>query len=100
MQGPDTTKSAEKNLMTVIPKGTKLLSAKVSNGVAYLNFNDTLEFNEYGVEGKLHSLEQIVFTASSFSTVSSVQILIDGKQKDYLGEEGVFIGAPLTKNNF
>ena len=100
MQGPDTTKSAEKNLMTVITKGTKLLSAKVSNGVAYLNFNDTLEFNEYGVEGKLHSLEQIVFTASSFSTVSSVQILIDGKQKDYLGEEGVFIGAPLTKNNF
>ena len=38
LQGPDTTKSAERNCMTLIPAGTKLLSAKVSGGVAYLNF--------------------------------------------------------------
>ncbi len=100
LQGPDTTKSAEKNLMTVIPRGTKLLSAKVQNGVAYLNFNEALEINEYGVEGKIHSLEQIVFTATAFSTVNSVQILIEGQQKEYLGEEGQWIGSPLSKNNF
>ena len=100
LQGPDTTKSAEKNLMTVIPRGTKLLSAKVQNGVAYLNFNEALEINEYGVEGKIHSLEQIVYTATAFSTVSSVQILIEGQQKEYLGEEGQWIGSPLSKNSF
>lgn len=100
LQGPDTTKSAEKNLMTVIPRGTKLLSAKVQNGVAYLNFNEALEINEYGVEGKIHSLEQIVYTATAFSTVSSVQILIESQQKEYLGEEGQWIGSPLSKNSF
>lgn len=100
LQGPDTTKSAEKNSMTVIPKGTKLLSAKVQNGVAYLNFNEALEINEFGVEGKIHSLEQIVYTATAFSTVNSVQILIDGQKKEYLGEEGQWIGSPLSKNSF
>ncbi|MCR5187830.1 MAG: GerMN domain-containing protein [Treponema sp.] len=100
LQGPDTTKSAEKNCMTVIPRGTKLLSAKVQNGVAYLSFNEALEINEYGVEGKIHSLEQIVYTATAFSTVNSVQILIDGQKKEYLGEEGQWIGSPLSKNSF
>ena len=100
LKGPDTTKSAEKNCITVIPKGTKLLSAKVQNGVAYLNFNDALEINEFGVEGKIHSLEQIVYTATEFSTVNSVQILIEGQKKEYLGEEGQWIGSPLSKNNF
>ncbi len=100
LKGPDTTKSAEKNCITVIPKGTKLLSAKVQNGVAYLNFNDALEINEFGVEGKIHSLEQIVYTATEFSTVNSVQILIEWQKKEYLGEEGQWIGSPLSKNNF
>lgn len=100
LQGPDITKTAEKNCMTVIPRGVKLLSAKVQNGIAYLNFNEALEINEYGVEGKIHSLEQIVYTATAFSTVNSVQILIDGQKKEYLGEEGQWIGSPLSRNSF
>lgn len=100
LKGPDYTKSSEKNCMTVIPRNTKLLSAKVQNGVAYLNFNEALEINEYGVEGVIHSLEQIVFTATSFSTVNSVQFLIDGKKREYLGSEGQWIGSPLSRENF
>ena len=86
--------------MSVIPKGTNLLSAKVQDGVAYLNFNDALEFNQDGVVGRNYSLEQIVFTATSFPTVKSVQILIDGKKQDYLGSEGTWIGSPLSRENF
>lgn len=100
LQGPDFISSSEKNCITVIPKGTKLLSAKVQNGIAYLNFNDSLEFNEFGVEGIIHSLEQIVFTATSFSTVKSVQFLIDGQKRDYIGSEGQWIGTPLSRENF
>ena len=100
IKGPDTTKSAEKNCMSVIPKDTKLLSAKVQNGIAYLNFNDALEFNQDGVVGKNLSLEQIVFTATAFSTVKSVQILIEGKKQDYLGSEGTWIGSPLSRANY
>ena len=100
LQGPDTTKAAEKNLMSLIPSGTKLLSAKVQNGVAYLNFNENFEINTYGVEGYIHQLEQIVFTATSFSTVNSVQFLIEGEKRDYLGSEGVVIAAPLSRGSF
>ena len=100
LQGPDTTKSAERNCMTLIPAGTKLLSAKVQDGVAYLNFNEAFEINTYGVEGYIHQLEQIVFTATAFSTVNSVQLLIEGEKRDYLGSEGQWIGSPLSRSSF
>ena len=100
LQGPDTTKSAERNCMTLIPAGTKLLSAKVQDGVAYLNFNEAFEINTYGVEGYIHQLEQIVFTATAFSTVNSVQFLIEGEKRDYLGSEGQWIGSPLSRSSF
>lgn len=100
LQGPDTTKSAERNCMTLIPAGTKLLSAKVSGGVAYLNFNEAFEINTYGVEGYIHQLEQIVYTATAFSTVNSVQFLIEGEKRDYLGSEGVLIASPLSRSSF
>lgn len=100
LQGPDTTQSAERNCMTLIPSGTKLLSAKVQNGVAYLNFNESFEINTYGVEGYIHQLEQIVYTATAFSTVNSVQFLIEGEKRDYLGSEGVLIASPLSRSSF
>jgi spore germination protein GerM len=100
LKGPDTTKAAEKNLMSLIPSGTKLLSAKVSGGIAYLNFNEAFEINTYGVEGYIHQLEQIVYTATTFSTVNSVQFLIEGEKRDYLGSEGQWIGSPLSRSSF
>lgn len=100
LKGPDATLASEKNCMSVIPNGTKLLSAKVQNGVATLNFNDKFEYNEYGVEGTIHSLEQIVYTATSFSTVTSVQFLIEGEKREYLGSEGQWIGSPLSRQSF
>ena len=100
LKGPDTTISAERNLMSLIPEGTKLLSAKVSGGVAYLNFNEAFEINTYGVEGYIHQLEQIVYTATAFSTVNSVQFLIEGEKRDYLGSEGQWIGSPLSRSSF
>ena len=100
LKGPDTTISAERNLMSLIPAGTKLLSARVQGGVAYLNFNEAFEINTYGVEGYIHQLEQIVYTATAFSTVSSVQFLIEGEKRDYLGSEGVLIASPLSRSSF
>ena len=100
LKGPDTTKSTEKNCMSLIPAGTKLLGARVSDGVAYLNFNENFEINSYGVEGYIYQLQQIVYTATAFSTVNSVQFLIEGEKRDYLGSEGQWIGSPLSRNSF
>ena len=43
---------------------------------------------------------QIVYTSTEFSTVDSVQFLIDGNKKDYLGSEGQWIGSPLSRASF
>ena len=100
LAGPDYSNAAERNLTSFIPKGTKLLGARVSNGVAYLNFSDNFEFNQEGTVGQINQLMQVVYTATNFSTVNSVQFLINGQQKKFLGEEGIRIDAPLTKSSF
>ncbi len=89
-----------KGYMTLIPENTRLLSATVREGVAYLNFSEEFEFNKVGVEGYLAQLMQIVYTATSFSTVNSVQFMIEGQKKEYLGSEGVWIGSPLSRSSF
>ena len=84
---------------TLIPAGTRLLSASIKNGVAILNFSEEFQFNQFGAEGSLAQLMQVVYTATEFSTVKSVQILIEGQKKDYL-TEGVWIGSPLNRSSF
>lgn len=88
------------NCMTLIPEETRLIGASVKNGIATLNFSENFEFNTYGVEGCIGQLMQIVYTATEFSTVKSVQFLIEGEKKDYLGTEGQWIGSPLSRSNF
>ena len=100
LAGPDTSKAGEKNCVSLIPPGSKLLSAKVSNGVAYLSFNEAFEMNPDGVEGSIGQLMQIVYTATSYSTVNSVQFLIEGQKKTFLGSEGQRIDAPLSRSSF
>lgn len=89
---------------TLIPEGTRLLGASIKNGVAVLNLSEDFEYNGAGVDGYLASLMQIVYTATEFKSVSSVQILIGGEKRDYLGSDGLlpglYIGKPLTRAGF
>ena len=100
LAGPDTTKADERDCISLIPNGTKLLGASVSDGVAYLDFSEAFEINTNGVEGYTAQLMQIVYTATTFSTVNSVQFLIEGQKKEYLGSEGQWIGSPLSRTSF
>lgn len=89
--------------MTLIPQGTRLLSASVRNGIAALNFSEAFEFNEIGADGYRAQLMQIVFTATEFATVESVQFLIEGQRKDYIGsgeDVWMWIGSPYTRSSF
>ena len=100
LSGPKTTNAEERNCISLIPAGTKLLGARVSDGVAYLDFSENFEINTYGIEGYNGQLMQLVYTATSFATVNSVQFLIEGQKKEYLGSEGQWIGSPLSRNSF
>jgi len=87
-------------LINLIPENTELLSVRVNDGTAYINFNEAFRFNSLGKEGYIAQLKQVLYTATEFSTVNSVQFLIEGDVYDYLGPEGVFIGQPLTRSSF
>ena len=99
LAGP-TAAEKSKNCMTLIPPGTRLLGATVKNGIATLNFSEEFEYNSVGVEGYIGQLMQVVYTATSYSTVNSVQFIIEGQREEYLGSEGEWIGSPLSRSSF
>ena len=90
----------KEGVRTLIPPDTKLRSAWVKDGIAFINVSEEFQFNQYGIDGALAQLSQVVFTATEFSTVKSVQFLIEGQKKEYLGAEGVWIGSPLSRTSF
>ena len=86
-----------KGLISLIPSNTRILSATVRGDTAYISFSEDFQYNTYGVEGYAAQLKQIVFTATEFPNIKSVQILIEGRRLDYLGE-GIWIGSPLSRD--
>lgn len=97
LQGPI---AAEKNrgLISLIPGGTRIITANIQGSTAYLNFNENFLFNEFGVEGYAGQLRQVVWTATEFSNIKDVQILIEGRRIDYLGES-IWIGSPIGRES-
>jgi len=98
LKGPSANE-AKTGCMTYIPPESQLLGVSIKDGVAYLNFNEEFQFNPNGPDAANIQLMQIVYTATSFPTVKSVQFLIEGKNLQYL-TEGVWIGSPLGRNRF
>jgi spore germination protein GerM len=98
LAGP-TTAELSKGLLNLIPKNTRILSATVRGSTAYINFSEDFLFNTFGVEGYVAQLRQIVWTVTEFQNVKDVQILVEGRRLDYLGE-GIWIGSPISRQSF
>jgi germination protein M len=88
-----------RGILNIIPKNTRILSAAVRGSTAYINFSEDFMFNTFGIEGYVAQLRQIVWTVTEFSNVNDVQILIEGRRLDYLGE-GIWIGSPISRQSF
>jgi spore germination protein GerM len=98
LKGP-TADEKNRKLMSLLPAGVKILGATVRGSTAYIDFSEEFMFNTYGVEGYAGQLRQVVWTATEFGNVKDVQILIDGRRIDYLGE-GIWMGSPLNRDSF
>jgi spore germination protein GerM len=95
ISGPNAEEQS-KGLVSLIPQGTKILNATVRGSTAYINFSEDFQFITSGVEGYAAALRQVVWTATEFSNVRDVQILIEGRRMDYLGEI-IWIGSPVSR---
>ncbi len=99
LAGP-TPAEVNQGLMSLVAPAARLRKAQVKDGTAYLDFSKDFRFNSLGKEGLSAQLQQVVYSATEFSTVKRVQILLEGKTEDYLGPEGLFIGKPLSRDSF
>jgi hypothetical protein len=97
LSGPTAAEEA-RGISSLIPAGTQLINAAMRGTTAVLNFNETFLFNNYGAEGYLAQLRQIVWTATEFPGVRNVQFLIEGQRVDFLGDN-IRIDAPVSRDN-
>ena len=91
---------SENGLVSFIPKNAELIYVQIKNNIAYINFNESFLEQEYGLEGARIQLQQIVYTATEFPEIHSVQILINERKETFLGETGFFIGRELKREMF
>jgi germination protein M len=98
LQGP-TPQEINLGLLSMIPGGSRLLSASMKKDVVFLDFNEEFRYNKLGIEGQMAQLRQVVYAATEFSNVKKVQILIEGKKVDFLGAEGISVGKPLDRES-
>jgi germination protein M len=99
LKGP-TAQELTIGLLSMVPTETKLRGVTMHGDTAYIDFDESFRFNTQGVEALQAQLRQVVYSATEFPTVKSVQILIEGKIVRYLGTEGVRVDEPLSRASF
>jgi spore germination protein GerM len=95
LQGP-TAEERQRGLVSFIPPGTRILDIRIRGTTAYINFSEEFQFGIFGAEGYAAQLRQIIWTATEFPTVKDVQILIEGRVVNFLGES-ILIGSPISR---
>lgn len=83
-------------LTSEIPSGTALRSVTLGGGVATVDLGVTFAQGG-GSSSMLARVWQVVYTATQFPDISSVQFLIGGRRVAALGGEGLLIGAPMRR---
>ncbi|KDR96611.1 Copper amine oxidase N-terminal domain-containing protein [Peptoclostridium litorale DSM 5388] len=91
MRGP-----IDDNLAGAIPIGTRLLDISISNGVCYVDFSrEFIDNHSGGSASELMTLASIVNTLTEFDSVKKVQILVEGKKGETLGN--ILLDVPLER---
>ena len=69
-----------------IPSGTRLLSVKIAEGVATVDFSTEFQKNFHGGDlQEAQAVNSVLMTLGQFHTVDRVQFLVDGTAIDSLG---------------
>ena len=86
-------------LTSTIPVGTKLLSAKVQADGIHVDLSQ--EFTQSGgATSAIGRLGQVVYTATAQDPDAQVWITVEGKKLEVLGEDGIEIRQPITRQTY
>lgn len=95
LAGPSAAEEKQ-GIISLFPARLKLLDARVRGGVAYLDFNSELE-SGVGESMLKARLNQIVYTATQFPSVTGVRILIDHREKSSFSAEKIPLRGTLKR---
>ncbi len=95
IKGPSKNEES-RGLLTAMPENLRIRDVKIENNTAVIDFNEAIEENANG-NILLMRVDQIVYTATQFKNIDSVQIKINGKKRGFLGGDGLSIGGPITR---
>ncbi|BCV23193.1 GerMN domain-containing protein [Moorella sp. Hama-1] len=87
---------ADSGLTRTIWPGTRLLDLKVEGNLATVDLSSQVIGYGGGSAAETALLKSLLFTLTQFSGLDRVQILIEGKKREYL-PEGTAINKPLSK---
>ncbi|WP_310482149.1 GerMN domain-containing protein [Chamaesiphon sp. VAR_48_metabat_403] len=86
-------------LTSTIPVGTKLLSTKVLADGIHIDLSK--EFTQgFGATSMIGRLGQVVYTATSENPSAPVWITVEGKKLEVLGDVGVEVRQPITRETY
>lgn len=86
-------------LTSTIPVGTKLLSAKILADGIHVDLSK--EFTQgFGATSMIGRLGQVVYTATAQNPDAPVWITVEGKKLEVLGDVGVEIRQPITRQTY
>lgn len=84
---------------TAIPQGTKLLDITTDKSGIHLNLSE--EFVSGGGSASMSSrLAQVIYTATGSDNSRPVWLSVEGKPLTSLGEEGIIVSQPMTREDF
>jgi spore germination protein GerM len=99
LKGP-TAQEMNIGLVSMIPTDARVRNVTVKGDTAVVDFNEGFRFNPQGMEAMDAQLRQVVYAATEFPSVKSVQIRIEGTTVRYLDTEGMRIDKPLSRESF
>lgn len=91
--------SKEEDLTTNIPPETELLGVRLGPEGIYVNLSKEFE-TEGGSESMMGRLGQVIYTATSLNPDANVWFEVEGKALEALGEEGIIVNQPITREVF
>lgn len=86
-------------LTSTIPAGTKLLSAKVMADGIHVDLSKEFTKGD-GATSMIGRLGQVVYTATAQNPTAPVWITVEGKKLEVLGEVGVEVRQPVTRESY
>lgn len=87
------------SLLPTIPSNTKILSLKIKDKTAYVDFSKELLSYGGGATYEISIVSSVVLTLTELKDIEKVQFLIEGEKIKYM-PEGTEIFSPLKRNNF